>query len=86
MARFVWLLVVVLAVIALVRGLRRRRTPLAPTRSRAPHGKAVQPQAMVRCAHCGVHLAEADALQAPDGRHYCSEPHRLAGPGPRSGG
>jgi len=86
MARFVWLLVVVLAVMALVRGLRRRNTPPAPTHSRAPHGKAVQPQAMVRCAQCGVHLAEADALQATDGRHYCSEPHRLAGPGPRPRG
>lgn len=37
---------------------------------------------MVRCAHCGVHLPESDAVS--DGqRHFCNEAHRRAG---RSGG
>jgi uncharacterized protein len=35
---------------------------------------------MVSCAHCGLHLPEADALPGPDGAHYCSEAHRRAGP------
>lgn len=84
MARFVWLLLVVLAVIALLRGLRRRHSRPAP--AQPPRGDVqAQPHVMVRCAHCGVHLTEVDALQAGDGRHYCSEPHRLAGPGPRTG-
>lgn len=30
---------------------------------------------MVRCATCGVHLPESDAL-ADAGRHYCSTAHR----------
>ena len=38
------------------------------------------PEAMVRCAHCGVHLPRSDALPAPDGALYCSAAHRLAGP------
>lgn len=35
------------------------------------------PQAMVRCAHCGLHLPGDDAVQ---GRHgiYCSDDHRKA--------
>ncbi len=30
---------------------------------------------MVRCATCGVHLPESDALQHA-GQHYCSPAHR----------
>lgn len=51
----------------------------------AKHAKPPRPrtepavQAMVRCAHCGTHLPAADAIQ--DGEmHYCSQPHRQAGP------
>ena len=42
------------------------------------------PEAMVSCAHCGVHLPASEALSAanPIGQilHYCSEAHRRAGP------
>lgn len=38
------------------------------------------PQAMVACAHCGVHLPAQDALLDAAGRPYCGEAHRLAGP------
>ncbi|MCG3189449.1 MAG: hypothetical protein LKCHEGNO_01830 [Burkholderiaceae bacterium] len=38
-----------------------------------------QPEAFVRCAHCGVHLPRNDAI-VDDGIAYCSETHRLAGP------
>ena len=34
---------------------------------------------MVRCAHCGIHIPENEALHK-DGRAYCSEAHRDAGP------
>jgi uncharacterized protein len=37
------------------------------------------PQAMVQCAHCGVHLPRGDAVEDRLGV-YCSEAHRLAGP------
>ncbi len=43
---------------------------------------AAAPERMVRCAHCGVHLPESDAVV--DGQHhFCNEAHRRAG---RSGG
>ncbi|MDM0105312.1 PP0621 family protein [Variovorax sp. J22R24] len=38
------------------------------------------PQAMVRCAHCGLHLPAADAITGPAGV-YCSAAHRQAAGG-----
>ncbi len=35
-----------------------------------------QPEAMVRCAGCGVHLPVSESLPAPGGLHFCSEAHR----------
>ena len=36
------------------------------------------PQAMVRCAHCGMHLPAADAVPGARGALYCSGAHRQA--------
>lgn len=36
------------------------------------------PQAMARCAHCGLHLPAVDALPGKDGKAYCSAAHRQA--------
>ena len=36
------------------------------------------PERMVRCAHCGVHLPENDALRA-GGEYFCNDSHRRAG-------
>ncbi|MFZ5548725.1 MAG: PP0621 family protein [Pseudomonadota bacterium] len=41
-------------------------------------------QAMVACAHCGLHLPQPDALEGEGGRHYCSAEHRRLGPAPRA--
>lgn len=35
-------------------------------------------EAMVRCAHCGVHLPEHEALREGED-YYCSTRHRLGG-------
>lgn len=43
-------------------------------RSDAPRGEL-----MVKCAHCGVHLPQSDAVSA-GALHYCSGAHRDAGP------
>ncbi len=34
---------------------------------------------MVRCAHCGVHLPQSEALST-GALHYCTPEHRAAGP------
>lgn len=80
MAKLVWWLLVGVAAFLLWRTLRRRAAtpavpPAASSPPQSPSSAEVQP--MVRCDHCGVHLAASDALQA-QGRHYCCEAHRAA--------
>ncbi len=35
---------------------------------------------MLACAHCGLHLPQADARMDLAGRPYCGDAHRLLGP------
>jgi len=54
------------------------------TVARRPRPASPRPAAaMVRCAHCGVHLPQTDALPAGQ-QHYCSPAHRQLGPRPGS--
>ena len=41
-----------------------------------------EPQKMLACAHCGVHLPQSETTPDGQGRRYCSEAHRVAGPAP----
>lgn len=41
----------------------------------APPTPPADPQEMVRCAHCGVHLPHGEAVVGRIGR-YCSHEHR----------
>ena len=69
-------LIFVLAVVALLwllRSTRRRVQP--PPAPKAPD--ATEPQSMVRCEHCGVHLPQGEALPGRGGV-FCGEPHRMA--------
>ena len=80
--KLLWLLLLALAVIWLIKGLRRPadrsvRMPGPDERPRA--APPAVPQIMLRCAHCGMHLPSGEAIQA-DGRPYCSIAHRDAGP------
>lgn len=38
--------------------------------------EALQPEAMVRCAQCGIHLPRSEALLSADGRTFCCAAHR----------
>lgn len=67
---------VVLAVAAYVAWTWLRRAALRDTQ-KPP--RVDKPQAMVGCAHCGLHLPQQEALPAGD-RFYCSEEHRRRGP------
>lgn len=51
--------------------LRRLLTPLNRPRKSGPG----TPKNMVRCAQCGLHLPEAEAIAYQD-RHYCCAEHR----------
>jgi uncharacterized protein len=76
------LLVVGVGLWMLVKRVRGPATP--PSAGTPPSPRAGVPQAMVECAHCGLHLPAADAVL--EGTHvYCSDGHRLLGPR-RAGG
>ncbi len=62
-----------------ISAFRRRRVAQDKPQSEVPRSDSATAQTMVRCAHCGVHLPELDALADADAR-YCSEEHRRLGP------
>lgn len=76
------LLVVVLGVWLLMRprtGGTPARPPADPPK-RTNKARKDPPAEMVACAHCDLRLPLAESLPDADGRPYCSDAHRLAGP------
>lgn len=67
----------VIFVVMLVAGIwfLYRKYLSAPSRPQTPPAPAAAPR-MCKCAHCGVHLPEAEAL-LQGGQAFCSEAHRL---------
>lgn len=79
--KYLLVLVVVLVAFWLWRKGRRDEIRAREAQQRPP--PAVEaPKAMVRCAHCGLHLPATDAITGPDGV-YCSTAHRQAAAGQR---
>jgi uncharacterized protein len=76
-----YLLVLAVVVVAIWLWRKARREELQsgtpPPPPPAP-GAIAPPQAMLRCAHCGLHLPAADAVRGADGAVYCSAAHRQA--------
>lgn len=75
-----YLLVLVVVVVGLWLLLRKRHPPAARRTTTAGKKTAPTLAAMVACAHCDLRLPQAEALPDAQGRLYCSEAHRLAGP------
>lgn len=75
-----YLLVVVVVFVAIWLWRKNRRDELrarpVPPRNAAPPAVAA-PLAMTRCAQCGMHLPESDAVRGQRGV-YCSAAHRQA--------
>ncbi|MGL6111174.1 MAG: PP0621 family protein [Rubrivivax sp.] len=71
-----YLIVILVVVVAGWLLLRSRSRDLPAKRGTAPDS---QPQTMVQCRHCGVHLPRVDALLDHRGA-FCTQAHRLAGP------
>ncbi len=55
-------------------------SPVQPSASQGKKSRASAPTPMLACAHCGVHLPQADTVTDAAGRPFCTEAHRLAGP------
>ncbi|MBL8324334.1 MAG: hypothetical protein JNJ89_05180 [Rubrivivax sp.] len=74
-------LVLVAVVVGLVLWLlKARRSQGGGNAARDGAARSGPPATMVACAHCGVHLPRPDAVQDAQGRSFCGEAHRLAGP------
>lgn len=72
--KFVLLVLAVLVLLWLLqRSARRARPPRPPSRA----GAETPPQAMLSCAHCGIHLPRDEALPGRGGV-FCSDTHRAA--------
>lgn len=84
------LVLLVVAVGAWVFVSRRRgpggKPPLsksAPEKASAdpkPGEPKALPANIIACVHCGLHLPQAEAQVDAQGRFFCTEAHRLAGP------
>lgn len=57
---------------------RKDEPPVAGPTEASPPAAESEPEAMVQCASCGIHLPVSEALTAPGERHYCSEAHRAS--------
>lgn len=68
---------IVVLVVLVVGWLLLRGRSRPETGSRAA-SRGTQPQEVVACRHCGVHLPRIDAIEDHNGL-FCSEAHRLAG-------
>lgn len=69
----IWLVIGALFVMWLVRG---KKTPP----SHSPQSTAEssdRAEAMLQCAHCGIHIPESEAVHDAAGTAFCSEAHRL---------
>lgn len=67
------LLIAVGVLFWLLRGSLRRVRPPQADKPAPP----TEPKAMLRCAHCGLHLPRDEALPGQGGV-FCGEPHRSA--------
>lgn len=66
--------IVIFAIVVTLAMMLYRKLQAAKRKSTAQPNPA---PAMRKCAHCGVHLPEPDALKS--GEHYfCSDQHRLS--------
>ena len=75
------LLVVVIGIAVWMVTARGRKPPDPPRQGGSkPRPPQAAPVPMLACAHCGVHLPQADAVLDAAGRPFCSTAHRLAGP------
>ena len=76
-----YLIVVLVVVVVGWLLLRGRSRPSG--RARRGAAREPGPQAMVQCAHCGVHLPRGDAVLDRSGA-FCSEAHQPGGAARRS--
>ena len=79
--KYVLVLLVVLVAIWLWKKGRREDMQARAAKPRHTPAVTAPPEAMARCAHCGLHLPARDAIAGPGGAVYCTPAHRQAAVG-----
>ena len=74
--KFALLVVAIVVLLWLLRGARRRVSP-PPEKPPEMPAQPAEPQPMLSCAHCGLHLPRDEALPGRGGV-FCGEAHRKA--------
>jgi len=69
-----YLLVLAVVLVAFYVWRSNRREEMRAPPPKAPPQPLAQPEAMTRCAHCGMHLPATEALAGRRGS-YCSQQH-----------
>ena len=81
MGKLLFWIVIIIAVLCVARIAARmaaaRARPVSPPPAARPARR--RRRAMVRCAHCGIHLPRSEAL-LQNGRTWCSADHAQRGP------
>ena len=76
----IWLIIGLAVVVWIKRALARVAHPASDGRPNAKAGMSpgrdVPSEAMVQCAHCGVHFPASEAVSGVAGTVYCSTEHR----------
>lgn len=72
--KYLLVLLVLIVAVSIWRG--KRRAARAEAAPRRPALKT--PEVMVACAHCGLHLPQAQALPGGGSLFYCCAEHRQA--------
>lgn len=75
MFKLLLLIALIVVVILLFKSYKRRAGSGADTPAGPDAGTGGRAERMVRCAHCGLYLPEAESLEAR-GRTFCSEEHK----------
>lgn len=76
-----YLLLLAVVVLAFYWWRHNRRSSDTPTTPKATAPKALGPETMVACQHCGVHLPARESTHGHLGV-YCNEEHRRLSEGP----
>jgi len=79
MKYLIWLVIALAIVVWVKRAKKSVMSGAAARGAQGPQRRQEQPEAMVQCAHCGIHFPASEALSNPAGLVFCSVEHlRLA--------
>jgi uncharacterized protein len=73
-----WLLILVAVIVWLLYDKKQSVGADASASAATADGRKTKDgEAMLQCAHCGIHIPASESIVTPTGAVFCSEEHRL---------